>query len=77
MSSLFDSFFGFIFWGTAWMRMRQEDYGKGWIKKLRGIEKPELILNIFLILVGFFFLTAGTYVSRPSTPDFRFSIMVR
>ncbi|OAL54567.1 hypothetical protein IQ07DRAFT_640076 [Pyrenochaeta sp. DS3sAY3a] len=27
MSSLFDSFFGFIFWGVAYMRMRKVDYG--------------------------------------------------
>ncbi|KAI1489874.1 amino-acid permease [Biscogniauxia mediterranea] len=63
MSSLFDSFFGFIFWGLAYFRMRkaggsvslsQNRSFWGWFEK---------ILNIFIILTGFFFLTAGTYTS--------------
>ncbi|KAL8970560.1 MAG: hypothetical protein Q9183_001464, partial [Haloplaca sp. 2 TL-2023] len=61
MSSLFDSFFGFIFWGTAYMKMRSEDYGPGWIKK-RGIRSiGGFALNVFIILVGCYMLTAGTY----------------
>ena len=63
MSSLFDSFFGYIFWGTAYMRMRYADYGPGWIQRrgLRGIWG--FALNVFIILVGLYMLTAGTYVS--------------
>ncbi|KAF3316549.1 hypothetical protein TWF173_001834 [Orbilia oligospora] len=61
MSSVFDSFFGFIFWGMAWINLRQQDYGEGWLKKLTFTEKLSLALNIFLIIVGIFFLTAGTY----------------
>ncbi len=63
MSSLFDSFFGFIFWGTAYIRMRQADYGPGWITKrgIRGISG--FILNVIIILIGLFMLTGGTYVS--------------
>lgn len=57
-----NSFFGFIFWGVAWIRMRQEDFGPGWIGRLTLLKKLELLLNIFLILVGLFMLTAGTYV---------------
>ena len=66
MSSLFDSFFGFIFWGTAYMRMRHADYGPGWLSKrgIRGISG--FILNVILICVGLFMLTAGTYVSTLS-----------
>ena len=64
MSSLFDSFFGFIFWGTAYIRMRQADYGPGWATE-RGIRGyAGLALNIFLILIGLFMLTGGTYVSQ-------------
>ena len=65
MSSLFDSFFGFIFWGTAYIRMRQSDYGDGWITRrgIRGI--AGFALNVILILIGLFMLTAGTYVSPP------------
>ncbi|KAF2496043.1 putative neutral amino acid permease [Lophium mytilinum] len=63
MSSLFDSFFGFIFWGVAYIRMRRAEHGarfwvgRGW-KGYVG-----LVSNIIIIIIGFFFLTAGTYVS--------------
>ena len=63
MSSLFDSFFGFIFWGTAYVRMRRADSGTGWLSNrgIRGISG--LFLNVILIGIGLFMLTAGTYVS--------------
>lgn len=63
MSSLFDSFFGFIFWGVAYMQMRKADYGAGWISRrgIRGI--AGFALNVAIILIGVFMLTAGTYVS--------------
>jgi hypothetical protein len=65
MSSLFDSFFGFIFWGVAYMRMRHDDYGPGFYKN-RGIRGwIGFIVNAFLILVGIYFLGPGTYVSIP------------
>lgn len=64
MSSLFDSFFGFIFWGVAYLRMRHQDYGPGFWKK-RGLRGwLGAILNVGLILVGLFFLGPGTYVSH-------------
>jgi hypothetical protein len=63
MSSLFDSFFGFIFWGVAYMRMRNVDYGRDFWKN-RGIRGyAGFALNILLILVGLLFLGPGTYVS--------------
>lgn len=66
MSSLFDSFFGFIFWGVAYLRLRHEKYGPGFWKN-RGIKGYlGLILNLIIIAIGIFFLTAGTYVSLPS-----------
>jgi hypothetical protein len=62
MSSLFDSFFGFIFWGVAYMRLRHADYGPGFYKN-RGVRGwTGFIVNIFIILIGFFFLGPGTYV---------------
>ena len=63
MSSLFDSFFGYIFWGTAYFRMRQADYGPGWITRrgYRGI--IGFLFNLFLIGWGLFMLGGGTYVS--------------
>ena len=63
MSSLFDSFFGFIFWGTAYLRMRREDYGPNFYRN-RGLRGwLGFFFNIFLIGVGLFFLGPGTYVS--------------
>ncbi|MCJ1406978.1 hypothetical protein MMC19_001048 [Ptychographa xylographoides] len=66
MSSLFDSFFGFIFWGVAYFRMRTADYGPGWYTK-RGIRGMwGATLNVVIILIGLFMLTAGTYASVDS-----------
>jgi len=66
MSSLFDSFFGFIFWGVAYIRMRRADYGSGYITS-RGIRSiAGFVFNVVLILIGLLFLTAGTYASVES-----------
>ena len=66
MSSLFDSFFGFIFWGVAYIRMRQSDYGSGWITA-RGLKSiTGFVINVIIILIGVFFLSAGTYASVES-----------
>lgn len=73
MSSLFDSFFGFIFWGVAYLRMRHADYGPGFYRK-RGIRGwVGFIVNIAIILMGLFFLGPGTYVSCISHVSFSFS----
>ncbi|KAI0448010.1 N amino acid transport system protein [Xylaria telfairii] len=63
LSSLFDSFFGFIFWGVAYFRMRKADGAVSLFKDrtLRGW--LEGILNIIIILTGIFFLSAGTYAT--------------
>lgn len=66
MSSLFDSFFGWIYWGIAYLRMRNADYGRDFWKT-RGIRGYlGFALNIFIIAFGFFTLTAGTYASVES-----------
>jgi hypothetical protein len=64
MSSLFDSFFGWIFWGVAYLRMRRAQYGPDFYKK-RGLIRGwgGMVLNVFIIIVGIFFLGVGTYVS--------------
>jgi hypothetical protein len=63
MSSLFDSFFGFIFWGVAYLRMRRADHGPNFWK-VRGIRGfVGFVVNIILCIIGLFFLSAGTYVS--------------
>jgi hypothetical protein len=66
MSSLFDSFFGFIFWGVAYLRMRRADDGPQFYKA-RGFRSWfGAIFNVFLIFVGFLFLGPGTYASVDS-----------
>lgn len=69
MSSLFDSFFGFIFWGVAYFRMRKAKYGPDFWKT-RGFRGYfGFFFNIFLCLIGLLFLTAGTYATVQSIID--------
>ncbi|KAI0010310.1 transmembrane amino acid transporter protein-domain-containing protein [Xylariaceae sp. FL0662B] len=63
MSSLFDSFFGFIFWGVAYFRMRRADGALSLLRKGSFRGWFECILNVIIILTGFFFLTGGTYAT--------------
>jgi len=69
MSSLFDSFFGFIFWGVAYIRMRRVDGGVNWLKEQSVYGCALLVLNVIIIIIGFFFLGAGTYTSVQSIID--------
>lgn len=63
LSALFDSFFGFIFWAVAYMRMRRSDYGPHFYKN-RGIRGwIGLLVNLCLFGIGVLFLSAGTWVS--------------
>ncbi|KAK4066721.1 Neutral amino acid permeasde [Trichoderma simmonsii] len=62
MSSLFDSWFGFIFWGVAYLRMRNADKQVG--RKRNSITAAfSTAVNIAIIIMGVFFLTVGTYAS--------------
>lgn len=61
MSSLFDSFFGFIFWGWAYLRLRNTTYGQGFWKTRGSRGYVGAVFNVILIGIGFFFLTVGTY----------------
>jgi hypothetical protein len=77
MSALFDSFFGWIFWGTAYLRMRRADLGPGFWKK-RGIRGyVGFVVNIFIILVGIYFLGPGTYVGPHTKYVVRRAILKR
>nr|OQN98326.1 hypothetical protein B0A51_18745 [Rachicladosporium sp. CCFEE 5018] len=69
MSSLFDSFFGFIFWGVAYLRMRRADYGEGFVTSRGAKSITGAVFNVILILIGLLFLTAGTYASVQSIID--------
>jgi len=63
MSSLFDSFFGWIFWGVAYLRMRRADHGPNFYKVRGWRGWVGAIINVFIIMVGIYFLTVGTYAS--------------
>lgn len=69
MSSLFDSFFGFIFWGVAYIRMRRVDGGPDWMRKQSLFGYSTLLLNMIIIGIGVFFLGVGTYTSVQSIID--------
>lgn len=62
MSSLFDSWFGFIFWGVAYFRMRNADKTVGRRRNRVG-DLLSMLLNVLIILAGVLFLTVGTYAS--------------
>ncbi|KAK3179740.1 hypothetical protein K4F52_008818 [Lecanicillium sp. MT-2017a] len=62
MSSLFDCWFGFIFWGVAYFRMRKVDLDEG-RKRNRVLDLLSNALNVVIILTGILFLTVGTYAS--------------
>jgi len=62
ISSLFDSWFGYIMWACAWWQMSHGKRGG-----IRGIS--ETILNALILITGFFFFGAGTYASVQSIID--------
>ncbi|ESK83006.1 neutral amino acid [Moniliophthora roreri MCA 2997] len=64
MSSLFDGWFGFIFWAMAYFELNP---GK---KRWESVSKiVQSIVNYFFILLGLYVLVAGTYVSIQSIID--------
>jgi hypothetical protein len=69
MSSLFDSFFGFIFWGVAYIRMRRVDGGANWLRRQSLYGYLMLALNVVIIGIGLLFLGAGTYASVQAILD--------
>jgi hypothetical protein len=61
MSSLFDSFFGFIFWGLAYLQLNKRRWWSSWWKCIL------TVLNMSFIVVGLFFLSTisiSPYTSR-------------
>ncbi|KAJ7043090.1 transmembrane amino acid transporter protein-domain-containing protein [Mycena alexandri] len=64
MSSLFDGFFGFTYWGMAYLILVPAS--KRWNGPWRSFET---LVNYFFILFGMFMLVAGTYVSIQSIID--------
>lgn len=64
MSSLFDGWFGFIFWGMAYLSLH-----KGAAKWAGPWKSLETLFNYFLIILGLYILIAGTYTSIQSIVD--------
>lgn len=62
MSSLFDCWFGFIFWGVAYFRMRNADRSVG-RKESPVLDVIGMAVNVFMIAIGIFFISVGTYAS--------------
>jgi hypothetical protein len=62
MSSLFNCWFGFIFWALAYFRMRNADIKVG-RKRQPILDYLSVALNVVIMLTGALYLTLGTYVS--------------
>ena len=63
ISSLFDSWFGFIFWGAAWFELNRGRRTKG------PLQLVNFGLAVIMILAGLFFFGAGTYAAVQSIID--------
>lgn len=67
MSSLFDCWFGFVFWGIAYFKLKELKYGKhNMYASLDRAEKVHLYIAIALILIGLFILGPGLYAAIDS-----------
>lgn len=74
MSSLFDCWFGFVFWGVAYFKLRKvyaarrgEDFSVAkFFAEGSLLTKIEVISNIFLIFVGIYILGPGLYATIQS-----------
>ncbi|CUM53572.1 unnamed protein product [Debaryomyces tyrocola] len=70
MCSLFDCWFGFVFWGVAFFKLKRLHYSKLGESKLSVVKifqkatlvgKIEVLINIFLIGIGIYILGPGLY----------------
>ncbi|KAJ5975072.1 neutral amino acid permease [Penicillium waksmanii] len=68
MSAIFGSYFGFILWGFAWIRMRQAE-NPNLMKRKSIREWAELVFNVLIICIGLLFLGPGTFASVQSVVD--------
>ena len=75
MSSLFDCFFGFIFWALAYFKLRKLYYYKQEGVRISLVElftrssivqKVEYVLNVIIFALGFYILGPGLYATVQS-----------
>ncbi|CAN6653836.1 hypothetical protein TRVA0_026S02168 [Trichomonascus vanleenenianus] len=69
MCALFDCWFGYVFWGVAYIQLRRQEFGEGWFHQLTAWGKAKLALNVFFIIMGFYILGPGTYATIQSIID--------
>ncbi|KAJ8140530.1 hypothetical protein OXX80_012037 [Metschnikowia pulcherrima] len=70
MSSLFDCWFGFVFWGVAYFKLKKyhnPDF-QFWsfFKQANFVTKLEVFANVFLIIMGLYILGPGLYATIKS-----------
>lgn len=70
MSSLFDCWFGFVFWGVAYFKLvkfyQEEVTLWAYFKSASLMTKVEMIANVGLVLIGFYILGPGLYATVKS-----------
>ncbi|EDK40537.1 hypothetical protein PGUG_04635 [Meyerozyma guilliermondii ATCC 6260] len=75
MSSLFDCWFGFVFWGVAYFKLKRLHYRRqgepnvtmGQIfKRATLVGKVEYVINLALVAIGFYILGPGLYATVQS-----------
>ena len=75
MSSLFDCSFGFFFWARAYFKLKKLYYQKTEGESLNLVQifsrsslltKLEIILNLILVVIGFYILGPGLYATIQS-----------
>lgn len=63
VAAVFDTFFGFVYWGVAWFRMRSADV-RNKTPRNKQLDIFLIAVSVLVILIGFgLFLGAGTYAS--------------
>ena len=61
MAAVFDAFFGFVYWGVAWLLMRRADVRSGRLRRSVWWDWVHVICNVVIILIGLgVYLGAGT-----------------
>ncbi|SGZ54636.1 CIC11C00000004316 [Sungouiella intermedia] len=70
MSSLFDCWFGFVFWGVAYFKLiryyNPETSFTSYFKTASLITKLEMIANVILVIIGLYILGPGLYATIKS-----------
>ncbi len=62
VSSLFDSWFGYILWACCFFQL----YRRKPVHERTFIDKVEVGVNVVMLIVGLFFFGAGTYAAVQS-----------